>query len=116
SLRLCGSTAGETFYRRAAENAEMAQRNSCALTRVITYDELLTRSFIRHFRLVLPCMAHLSGAGRGVYWSHPVAAVAISARGCFSNCSVPKPDSTVCFRNVARLLWLRIETMSSDSK
>ena len=62
-------------------------------------------------------MAHLSGAGRGAYRCHPMAAVAISDRACLSNCGVPKPDGTFRVRNVARLLWLmRIETMGSDTK
>src|SRR6266436_7682181 len=78
---------------------------------------LFTSSFIRHSRLVLSGLAHLSGAGRGAYCCHPMAAVAISDWACLSNCGVPKPDSTFRVRNVARLLWLmRIETMGSDTK
>ena len=60
-------------------------------------------------------MAHLSGAGRRAYRCHPMVAVAISDWACLSDCGVPKPDSTLRFRNVARLLWLRIETMGSDT-
>src|SRR5438034_6772361 len=76
------------------------------LTRSIAFGELFTRSIVRHPRLVLPGVAHLPDAGGRPYCGRAMAAVAISDRGCLSNCGVPKPDSTFRVRNVARLLWL----------
>src|SRR6266851_3384338 len=127
SLCLCGyQILGKTSPQRHREHRGCTEKSareyfsrkaSCVLARVIADDELFTSSFIRHSRLVLPGMAHLSGAGCGAYRCHPMAAVAISDWACLSNCGVPKPDSTFRVRTVARLLWLmRIETMGSDTK
>ena len=86
------------------EEEKWSALKACVLTRSIAFGELFTCPFIRHSRLVLSGMAHLSGAGRGAYRGRAMVAVAISDRGCLSNCGVPKPDSTLRFRNVARLL------------
>src|SRR6185369_5796144 len=99
------------------EREKWSSLNARVLTRSIAFGELFTRSVIRHSWLVLPGMAHLSGAGRRAYRCHPMVAVAISDWACLSDCGVPKPDSTLRFRNVARLLWLmRVKTMGSDTK
>src|SRR6185503_19394701 len=77
------------------EREKWSTLNAHVLTRSIAFGELFTRSVVRHSRLVLSRMAHLSGAGRGAHRCHPMVAVAISDWACLSDCSVPEPDCTL---------------------
>src|SRR5258705_2727280 len=118
--RVCSPRGRSWLFELEARGRERKRRSfpkAWALVYSMAAGGLFPSSFIRHSRLILPGLAHLSGAGRGAYRCHPMAAIEISDWACLSNCGVPKPDSTFRVRNVARLLWLmRIETMGSDTK